>query len=328
VVYRVVPTAGGLKEEDINVFMTSNPGLDVNVNSTLYATVSSPLAHLLTDYRNLRNAQLRRSYADAWNTTAHLISTFKPKMVNQDDPTQYLMDFVNESHFDQPAMLSSILHPSLEARNWFERDILIRRQLERPSAHCPNVFTLPRDHELVPQVMLNPCEDIAFLLDKFRRDVCSILGVPYEMIASRESGRETVRKTMASGRIFGTNMSDICRQCQDLLSEVYGVVYSTNPKNVKFILTPMPRLEVESVEDFKILFEIGALTPDMSIELSRVLLGSAVAPRKRKNDDNSKNNKEENNNQEKNSGDGSVNLAGDYKNKKNDDHQEKRPRTS
>ena len=42
---------------------------------------------------------------------------------------------------------------------------------------------------------------------------------------------------------------------------------------VDFLLVPMPRLEVETIADFKVLFEIGALTPDMSIKLSRMLLG-------------------------------------------------------
>ena len=42
------------------------PGLDISNNSALHATVPSPLAHLLIDYKNLRSAQLRRSHADAW----------------------------------------------------------------------------------------------------------------------------------------------------------------------------------------------------------------------------------------------------------------------
>lgn len=32
----------------------------------MYATVVSPIAHLLVDYKNLRQAQIRRSHADAW----------------------------------------------------------------------------------------------------------------------------------------------------------------------------------------------------------------------------------------------------------------------
>jgi hypothetical protein len=281
VVFRVTPTAGGVREDDVEIYMASSPSLDVSVNSIMSATVASPLAHILTDYKNLRNAQLRRSYADAWNTTAHIISTFKPSMRGQDDPTQYLMDFVHESHFAQPGGLVDPLYPALQAHNYFERDLLIRRQMERPTTHRPQVYTLPRDHEVAEQVMLQPCEDMGFLLDKFRRDISALTGVPHEMIIGRDNGNhETVRKTIASGRIFSTNMHELCRHCQNLLVRVYCMIYRTKPDSVEFVLTPMPRLEVESISDFKVLFEIGALTPDMSLELSWIMLGSASRPKR------------------------------------------------
>jgi hypothetical protein len=284
VVFRVQPTAGHVREEDLHVYMSSSPSLDVSTNSALSATVSSPLAHILSDYKNLRNAQLRRSYADAWNTTAHIISTFRPNMRGQDDPTQYLMDFVHESHFAQPAMGHPI-YPQLEAHNYFERDLMIRRQMDRPSTHRPMVYTLPRDHEVANQVMLEPCEDLTFLLDKYRRDISALVGVPHEMIIGRDHGNhETVRKTIASGRIFSTNMHEFCRHLQNLLSRVYCFIYNDKPEKIDFVLTPMPRLEIETIADFKTLFEIGALTPDMSLELSRIMLGSAARPQSDRND--------------------------------------------
>jgi len=46
---------------------------------------------------------------------------------------------------------------------------------------------------------------------------------------------------------------------------------------VEFVLVPMPRLEIETIQDFKILHEIGALNPDMTVKLSRILLGEDPA---------------------------------------------------
>jgi hypothetical protein len=80
VVYRITPSAGGVREEDVAVFITTPPALDVTTNSSLYATVPSPLAYILSDYKNMREAQKRRSHADAWNTTARIVSTFKPNL--------------------------------------------------------------------------------------------------------------------------------------------------------------------------------------------------------------------------------------------------------
>jgi hypothetical protein len=274
VVYRITPTAGGVREEDVSIYISTPPALDVSVNSNLYATVPSPLAYLLTDYKNLREAQKRRSHADAWNTTARLVSTFRPNLRNEDNPSQYLMDFVHEDHYAAPA-IGDVFYPNFQAHNVWQRENVMRRQvMQSPSNHHPEVYALPRDHDVVPQTHLEPCEDLTFLLDKYRRDVSALTGVPHEMIIGRDNGNhETVRKTIASGRIFSSNMHEICRHLQQLLRIVYCHVYATQPEDVEFILLPMPRLEIETIQDFKILFEIGALTPDMTVKLSRILLG-------------------------------------------------------
>ena len=51
---------------------------------------------------------------------------------------------------------------------------------------------------------------------------------------------------------------------------------------MEFILLPMPRLEVETVADMKVLFEIGALTPDMSLQLSHIMLGEDIENKRRR----------------------------------------------
>ena len=156
--------------------------------------------------------------------------------------------------------------------------------METPSAHHPEVYALPRDHDVVQQQSLTPCEDLTFLLDKYRRDISALLGVPHEMIIGRDHGNhETVRKTIASGRIFSTNMHEVCRHLQSLLRSCYCEIYSARPEDVEFILVPMPRLEIETIQDFKILHEIGALTPDMTVKLSRILLGEEPGTKPRKN---------------------------------------------
>ena len=279
VIYRVTPSAGGVREEDISIFITTPPALDISVNSNIHATVPSPLAYLLSDFKNLREAQRRRSHADAWNTTARILSTFKPSLRTEDNPTQYLMDFVHEDHYAPPAIGDRIF-PAFHAHNVWQREHVIRRQfMDTPSNHHPEVYALPRDHDIVPQPTLQPCEDLQFLLDKYRRDVCALTGVPQEMVVGKDGGgHETVRKTLSAGRIFSTNMHEICRHLQSLLTSVYNRIYGARPPGaVQFLLVPMPRLEVESIEDFKVLHEIGALTPDMTVKLSRILLGEEPA---------------------------------------------------
>jgi hypothetical protein len=300
VLYRVSPTGGMFKEEDIHVYIYVAPPLDIMNNSILYATIQSPLAHLLTDYKALRQGQIRRSHADAWNTSAKIITEFNPKLRVEDNPSQYLMDFVHEDHFEPPAGAEA-MYPHLEAHNVWQREQVIRRQFqENPSTHYPEVFALPRDHTISQPPHLQPCEDVEFLLVKYRKDVCSLLGIPYEMISGQDGGglkNESATKTMASGRIFSTNMQDYCKHIQRLLTHVYQFIYN-DKSHCEFILVPMPRLEISSINDLKVLHEIGALTPDMSMQLSKGLLGegTSIMSKKRmpdttKNDTKTKKNK-------------------------------------
>ena len=225
VAYRVQITAAlEVKDDDVKIFVHTPPALDVSVNSMLYATVPSPLSHVLTDYKNLRQAQIRRSHADAWNTTAKLICSFKPTIRVQEDPGASLMDFADDSYYQPGMHLGLPAFAPLNATNLWTRDAQIKKQFEQGSAgttHQPDVFTLPRDHDVAQQPMLAPCEDLDFLMNKFQHDVCSIMGVPEEMVHSQaRGGQETVRKTMASGRIFSSNMVEVCRQLQELLRQV------------------------------------------------------------------------------------------------------------
>lgn len=274
VTYRVKVTAPlDIKDEDVHVFVFIPPALDVSVYSMLYATVPSPLSHILIDYKHLRQAQIRRSHADAWNTTAKLICKFKPTVRVQEDPTSSLMDFADDSYLTSGMYGGMPLFAQLAATNLWSRDAQIRKQFETaPGTHQPDVFTLPRDHDVHQQPMLEPCEDMDFLLRKFQRDVCAVTGVPEDIVSAQpKGGMETARKTMATGKVFTTNMQDLCKHLCNLLCDVYAKIYKKD--NVEFFLIPMPRLELESIADLKILSEIGAINPDMSLQISQIVLG-------------------------------------------------------
>lgn len=47
--------------------------------------------------------------------------------MQEDNPSQYLMDFVHEDHFAAPAIGTS-LFPELQAHNVWQREHVIRRQ--------------------------------------------------------------------------------------------------------------------------------------------------------------------------------------------------------
>jgi hypothetical protein len=280
--YRIqLITSLTIKDSDVIIYPYTQPCLDVAQNSSTYATVNSPFSHILVDYKNLRQAQLRRSYADAWNTTARLMCTFKPTYRVQEDPNSSYMDFADDNYLQAAASIGIPLGPSLTAHNFWTRDKQIKNQFERYGSHVPEVYTLPRDHDIDTQPMLTPCEDMEFLLSKFQRDVTSIMGIPYDMIQARGSNaHETVKKTISSGKIFSSNMYNYCRYICGILKKIYKLVYKKD--NVEFIMIPLPKLELESIADLKILHEIGAITPDTSLQLSSILLGEEMEKKRKR----------------------------------------------
>lgn len=58
----------GVLEDDVEIYEFIQPNNSITRCSVLYGSVPSPLAHILVDYRNLRQAQMRQAYADAYNT--------------------------------------------------------------------------------------------------------------------------------------------------------------------------------------------------------------------------------------------------------------------
>jgi hypothetical protein len=71
----------------------------------------------------------------------------------------------------------------------------------------------------------------------------------------------------------------MCNFLSDLLQEVHEHIYK---EQVKFHLVALPRLEIQGMEDLKILHEIGVLQPDHAIQLSEVLLGPGPVSKRRK----------------------------------------------
>ena len=270
-------------EKDVHIYEYVPASLGVSTGSFLNATIVSPMSALLVGYKELRQAMIRRSYADAWNTTAKLICTYTPHTHVQDEPGAALMDFADDGYYGAGMNLGVPIMPRLGASNLETRDIQIRKQFEGVGTHLPDVFTLPKDHGIAPQMILQGRDDVPFLWDKFRRETASITHVPYEMIQSLGAGssHETVRKTASSGKIFSSNMRQICSHLEFLLKDVYETIYRKENGDARFLLTPVRRMEVECIGDIKTLYEVGVLTAKHKMDVSSLLEDVVVVPPRR-----------------------------------------------
>jgi hypothetical protein len=262
--HQVRVTHADIPAADVFVFDVFPANLDVNRNSGVYATVPSPLSHILKDYKNLRDAQVRRSYADAWNTTARIFTSCVPPNAVSNEPTHSFLYY--ETGSDRGRLN--------QGRHYMEtRHRELEHQISQPSNHVPSLFNLPVHHRLEQLPALSPCEDIAFLLDKYKHDVCGLLGIPYEVAHGRaRGGTETTGSSELNSRAFSNVVLRVCHVLEQLIRDVYATIYEADAALVAVALSPMPRLDVHSMEDLKALWEMGAVTPDVTAQLSEILL--------------------------------------------------------
>ena len=255
-----------VKEVPIIVTEWIQPTFKVNENSILHATVQTPLSHLIEEYRILRETVRRYHNADAWNTVARVIVSSEPKEFNHDASQKEVFETLD---FLKGAMDQKKKQTFSDVEQVF---------YDNPSNHRELVYELPPHHHIEPTPTLRPVVNIDFITQKFRRSVCGLLGIPMEMVATDRSAQYESRGGRATSRMFQSKMSRMCMFLSDLLQEVHEKIYK---EKTQYHLIALPRLEVQGIEDLKVLHEIGVLQPDHAIRLSEVLLGTTIKKNKR-----------------------------------------------
>jgi hypothetical protein len=219
--------------------------------------------------------------ADAWNTQAHLVTTFNPANASNEAPTfrgfhfgAHEQDLRCPRADGNPLLTLFDMHGETEVTN---RDHIIRRQVMQGKPHDPVVYTLPKHSELEQQVELKPVEDVGFLLEKYSRDVAFLLGIPPNFVVSRTSLTSSNAAAIQAENTstFTTNAQSVCKHLQALLSDVHQVIYG---RPMHFTVLPVPRLSIESIEDLKGLMETGLVLPEKAASIADILLGTQNLP--------------------------------------------------
>lgn len=219
--------------------------------------------------------------ADAWNTQAHLVTTYKPGNASNSIPEwkgfNYgagEQDLVCPRADGNPLLTLFDTHGESEVTS---RDQIIRRQVMQGKPHDPVVYTLPKHSELEAQVDLKPVEDVGFLLEKYSRDVAFLLGIPPNFVVSKTSltSSNSAAIQAENTNTFTTNAQAVCKHLQALLSDVHQAIYG---KPMQFTILPVPRLSLETVEDLKNLMDTGLILPEKAASIADILLGTQNLP--------------------------------------------------
>lgn len=103
------------------------------------------------------------------------------------------------------------------------------------------------------------------------------MGIPFELVGGGYSVGQGGKKALENGRLFTTNMANVCRHLQSLLCDVYVAIYGGHPSDVEFFLYPTPRIAVGSVEDIVKLLDSGVVSETDANLLSKMLLGNDLS---------------------------------------------------
>ena len=266
-----------VKDVPFHVTEWVQPSFNVTEGSILHATVQTPLAHLIEEYRILRDTVRRYHHADAWNTTARIVVSSEPKQFNHESSQKEVFDALDFLKGAMETRKKQTLTPVEEA---FAN--------QRSSNHNEMVYELPPHHHIEPMPVLKPVVDMDFITNKFRHSVCSLLGIPPGMMMmavggghnGSSSSSSNQSRGKATSQIFQNKMSRMCMFLSDLMQEVHEHIY--NKEQSRFYLAALPRLEIQGIEDLKTLHEIGVLQPDHAMQLSEVLLCPGPESKRRK----------------------------------------------
>lgn len=273
--YRIMVLTGNIKENEIYVYEFVQPTFNVSRNSRFYATVSSPMAGLIHEYRDLREARARRSMADAWNTRAHVVCSLKDSKIPTDQPrenflaTQLTLPAVRAEHNLFLASLAE--EEGMQARKITEQ--IEEEFLENSGNHPPLLHILPKNYDSQMLGQLNPVEDIEQLYNQWTNSVFQLFKIPPKMMIGKSHGLQ--KEAGMNQRIFSAEMQQLCMHLRVLAANVYSIIYGEeDPHKVNFVIQPAPKIDVESIEDLKMLFEIGSIKPSTAAKLSDTLINA------------------------------------------------------
>jgi hypothetical protein len=180
-----------VREHEVEIYEYIQPNM-ANTRATV-GSAPSPLANLVSDYHNIRQALLRQRYADAWNTQGKFLCTYAPPnanfTLNEGNPItndwgapQNRTGLVNDSN------LPTDFEQNLYVRDHVTETVVASKDVP----HKPVIFTMPKNTSIAPVQHLVSNQNVCELQRKLSVDICGIMGIPMEMVMDAKSSGATM----------------------------------------------------------------------------------------------------------------------------------------
>jgi hypothetical protein len=244
--------------------------------TTLNNSVPSPLQNLVSTYRRLTIAMQNRQHADYWNSHAHIITSQSTQNATQ-EPTA--------SMFEAGVQVDAVFSYEECQLQLKTRDDDIQNQFTKKVAHhVPYVYTLPTNVTLQTAPTLTPVGDVAFLQEKFKRDVALAFGIPLDVVGLNGTitSERSNLQTQQNDHLFHTNVARMRRHLQLAMQDAYREIYLRGRRDSKeaniaeeidFTIVPASGLKLRNVEEIAKLASIeGAVPQGMLVNIVKELM--------------------------------------------------------
>jgi len=263
---KLVSEISNVTREKVYLYEYVAPTWNVG-RSTINNAVPSPLQNLVSTYRRLVVAMHNRQHADYWNSHAHIITSQSTQSASQDP---------SASMFEAGQQVDSVFSYEDCRVQLRTRDEDIQKQFtNKVSHHVPYVYTLPTNVNMLNAPTLQPCGDVPFLQEKFKRDVALAFGIPLDVVGLNGTitSERSNLQTQQNDHLFHTNVTRLRRHLQLAMQDAYREIYLRGRKDTKdgsiaeeidFTIVPASGLKLRNVEDVAKLASIeGAVSQNM-----------------------------------------------------------------
>eukprot|EP00960_Hanusia_phi_P074980 768352-Hanusia_phi.AAC.5 len=270
--YEIDILTGNLARKNVYIYEFVQPNFNVSNSSLFYSMVPSPLCGVLWDYKQLREAKARRSYADTWNTKAHILCTIHETKAPTDQPNEsYLLSHMTlpSVRMEHEMFVRNLMGREANAQDRVSAEIENQFLDDHTSQHVPSIHILPKNYDATMMNPLTPVEDIEQLYKQYTEAVMNFFKIPQKL---QKGEMQNNQEVSLNSRIFQAEVQTLCRHMNSLCENVYHIIYGGEKDDVQFLIAPNPRLSIESIEDLKALFEIGSISPEMSKKFREVFI--------------------------------------------------------
>lgn len=268
--YRVICNDGSVSEDDIHIFDYETPIL------TNSQEIISPLNYILS-LQNAKNVQLKSVLESSkWNCDKHIAVT---EQIDLKDPTTTGLSLLDDlrrynltgkhSGMDSHSLLKIKNHQNVDLDTATQGTFSwVHKVFSDEDGAQAKVHILPPNTNIQEIGNLEYSQLYQYLDEQFNNAIFHFFDMLPPTVNANSNSTETLQMTKNQH----ARVKQMSHWCEQLLSLAYATAFNVRPETVECKITPIQRLEVKGLSDFKVLQDSNILTQQDKMKIKSMFL--------------------------------------------------------